>query len=157
MIKLDLLRYDTESKNTLGMLFGTHLRGSLPGQRRLLCHTLEDTAREVKIAGRTRIPAGSYQVTLRTVGGFHSRYRQRFPELHRGMLWIREVPNFEYVLIHCGNDEDDTAGCVLLGEEADPRARRIISSTSAYKRVYPIVAEELVRGGQVQLDITDFA
>ena len=47
---------------------------------------------------------------------------------------------FEYILIHCGNDDDDTSGCLLLG---DTQTQNNVSdgfvgaSTQAYKRVYP--------------------
>ncbi len=85
---------------------------------RFICFGLEDEYREDKIPGETRIPAGEYKITLRTVGGFHTRYGRKFPEFHKGMLWIRGVPNFEYILIHIGNTDEHTAGCLLVGEGA---------------------------------------
>ena len=33
-----------------------------------------------------------------------------------GMLHVLDVPNFKYILIHCGNTDEDTAGCLLLGD-----------------------------------------
>ncbi|NIP88730.1 MAG: hypothetical protein GWN84_03285, partial [Gammaproteobacteria bacterium] len=41
---------------------------------------------------------------------------ERFADIHEGMLWIREIPNFEWVYLHCGADHEDTAGCPLLGD-----------------------------------------
>jgi hypothetical protein len=75
--------------------------------------------RDVKVKGETRIPAGRYQVTLRTEGGFHSKYSEKYGEMHKGMLWVRDVPGFEYILIHTGNTDEHTAGCLLVGNTSD--------------------------------------
>ena len=74
------------------------------------CFTLEDQYQAVKIAAETAIPEGTYKITLRTTGGFDMKYRKRF-SFHKGMLWIRDVPGFEYILIHTGNTDEHTAGC----------------------------------------------
>lgn len=103
---------------------------------RFECFGLEDEYRAEKVPGETRIPAGTYDVTLRREGGFHQRYSQKFGVHHHGMLWVRNVPGFEYVLIHIGNTDDDTAGCLLVGQEADEKAMRVLNSTVAYKALY---------------------
>lgn len=110
------------------------------------CFGLEDEFREDKVVGETRIPAGRYAVTLRTEGGFHGRYARRFPAFHRGMLHIRDVPNFTFVLIHCGNTDEDTAGCLLLGTGAvtEPGDMSIQSSRKAYSQFYPAVVDAAV-------------
>ena len=56
---------------------------------------------------------------------------------------IRDVPNFDWILIHCGNTDEDTAGCLLVGSQAltEPGDMKIINSTIAYKRFYPMVIE----------------
>lgn len=125
---------------------------------RYICNTIEDTYRAgpVKVPGKTRIPEGTYRVTLRTVGGFHSRYSARFPTMHRGMLWIRDVPNFKYILIHIGNTADDSAGCILVGE-APPaflNTFRVNRSTDTYKAIYPELAKHAARG-ELQISIKD--
>ena len=103
---------------------------------------LEDEYREDKIAGETRIPAGRYKVTLRTIGGFNARYTKKFPDFHKGMLWVRDVPNFEYILIHIGNTEENTAGCLLVGQGAMTSGElRITHSSLAYKQLYCKVVE----------------
>ncbi len=107
------------------------------------CFGLEDEYREEKVAQETRIPAGEYQIKLRTEGGFHARYGNRFEDIHKGMLHIQDVPGFEYILIHCGNTDEDTAGCLLVGSQAvtEPGNMSITQSTAAYKRFYPQVAD----------------
>ena len=108
---------------------------------RFVCFGLEDEYRVDKVVGETRIPAGTYQVALRREGGFHLKYQARFPDIHRGMLQITNVPNFEYILIHCGNTDEDTAGCLLVGSQAltNPGSMSITDSTAAYRRFYPLV------------------
>jgi len=113
-----------------------------------VCFGLEDEYREEKIVGETRIPAGTYNVTLRKEGGHHNKYKRRFPDIHRGMLHILDVPNFKWILIHCGNTDEDTAGCLLVGSQAitDPGDMKIISSAAAYKRFYPMVVDAAGNG-----------
>ncbi len=59
------------------------------------------------------------------------------------MLHILDVPNFQWILIHCGNTDEDTAGCLLVGSQAvaEPGDMKIVNSTAAYRRFYPLVAD----------------
>lgn len=108
-----------------------------------ICFGLEDEYREHKVPKETSIPAGTYRVTLRTDGGFHNRYSRRFSDIHRGMLHVREVPNFTWILVHCGNTDEDTAGCLLVGSQAntEPGNMAILNSRLAYRRFYPLVVD----------------
>ena len=123
----------------------------------LLIFVLEDEERTVKVFGETRIPEGVYEIKLRTEGGFHQKYLEKFGnEFHKGMLWLQNVPNFEYVLIHIGNTDDDTAGCLLVGDgctENITKDGQLQGSTSAYKRLYPIIIDRLLDGEQVFIEI----
>ncbi len=108
-----------------------------------VCFGLEDEYRLEKVIGETRIPAGTYKIGLRTEGGHHEKYKVRFVDIHKGMLHILDVPNFKWILIHCGNTDEDTAGCLLVGSQAitEPGDMKIINSTAAYRRFYPMVVE----------------
>ena len=153
-MKLHVVRFSSQKDSTLGLLFNES-----EGKREFLCYTLEDEHRDNKIMHETRIPAGTYEITLRTVGGYHGRYSKRFPDFHEGMLWVRDVPGFEYILIHCGNDDDDTSGCLLLGDtqtENNVSNGFVGASTKAYKRVYPAIAKALKEGECVKITYTDF-
>jgi hypothetical protein len=123
------------------------------------CFTLEDEYRSKKEKGETRIPAGRYRITLRAEGGFHQRYLQKFGlSFHEGMLWIRDVPNFEYILIHIGNDDDDTAGCLLVGNTSNNNRHGsgfVGDSTGAYRDLYPKVLAALKRGDEVWINYKD--
>lgn len=153
-MKLEVLRYSSQKDSTLGALFNI-----TDGKKEFLCYTLEDEYREIKIMHETRIPAGTYEITLRNFGGFHKKYSTRFPQFHKGMLWVRDVPGFQYILIHCGNDDDDTSGCLLVGDTQTNNITSdgfVGSSINAYRRIYPPIANALEAGEKVEITYTDF-
>lgn len=147
---LELLRYSSQKGSTLGLLM------KADNVRKFMCYTLEDEWRTEKVYGETRIPSGRYEIKLRTFGGFHKDYKDRFSNLHKGMLWLQDVENFTNVLIHIGNNDEDTAGCILVGDTASQNATRdgfIGRSTNAYKRIYPPIAQALSEGERVFIRI----
>ena len=149
-MKLEVLRFNSSDDFTTGLLFDV-----TDNVRSFLCYTLEDEARTVKQWGETRIPAGTYKLTLRAEGGFHSRYLAKFgPEFHKGMIYVNEVPNFEYILWHIGNDDDDTAGCLLVGKTSQDNF--IGSSTTAYKEIYPPIRDAILSGEEVSVTYIDY-
>lgn len=125
-----------------------------------LCWGLEDERRETKVVGETCIPVGTYELRLRTHGGFHNRYRTRFPDMHVGMIEVVGVPGFTDILWHIGNTEKDTAGCLLLGSipVIVPEGGgdfTVARSTDAYRKVYPQVSGALVEGVKVTATYTE--
>ncbi len=110
---------------------------------KFVCFGLEDEYREEKVSGETRISSGEYNISLRTEGGFHNRYNNRYPNMHKGMLHIQSVPGFEYILIHCGNTDEDTRGCLLVGLQADTTFgdMKVLASRAAYKIFYSMVVD----------------
>ena len=149
-MKLEVLRFNSSDDFTTGLLFDV-----TDNVRSFLCYTLEDEARTVKQWGETRIPAGKYKLTLRSEGGFHTRYLAKFgAEFHKGMIYVNEVPNFEYILWHIGNDDDDTAGCLLVGKTSQDNF--IGSSTTAYKEIYPPIRDAILSGEEVTVTYIDY-
>jgi len=148
---ISLLRYSHRSDSTGGMLFIDGI---------FFCYTCEDQAQPigVKIPGETRIPSGHYNVLLRNEGGMTQKYANKFPDIHQGMLWLQNVPGFKWVYIHIGNDDDDTLGCVLVGEvpgRADNKEAIVYSSTNAYKRLYTRIIDAINDSESVVIDIRD--
>jgi len=153
-MKLQLLRINSQADYTSGILFQVCDDGS----KEFLCYTLEDEYRANKVKHETRIPAGTYEMALRKVGGFHQRYEKRFKDIHKGMLELVGVPNFQYILIHCGNTDEHTSGCILVGQtqEYGKKDGWIGRSTQAYFDVYPMIAQALEDGEDVQIEVTDY-
>ena len=107
-MKYEVLRISSGKDSTSGLLFEIDR-----GKGTFLAYTLEDEQRDVKVWGETRIPAGTYKLKLRTEGGFHSRYLAKYSaDFHKGMIWVQDVPGFEYILWHTGNTDEHTAGIV---------------------------------------------
>lgn len=126
---------------------------------RFICFGIEDgpsPAGDVKVPGKTRIPAGSYPVTCRTVGGFHSRYAKRYGRRHKGMLWVREIDDFNLVLIHLGNSSEDTEGCILPNQTAHASPDGYFGSHSrpAYFALYDTVIEQAI-ADELTLKVVD--
>lgn len=81
------------------------------------CDTLEDTDRGLsqhgsldeikkkKVMGSTAIPTGRYNVIVNN----SPRFKRELPRL-------LNVPGFDGILIHRGNTNKDTSGCILVGE-----------------------------------------
>jgi hypothetical protein len=119
---------------------------------------LEDEPREDKVAGETRIPAGTYRVKFREeLSGLTKRYRNKF-DWFTWHLMLQDVPNFEYVYIHIGNDEEHTDGCLLVGDivEFKTNADEFLGkSTQAFERVYEKVSAALDLGEPVHIEVRD--
>jgi len=152
-MKLKLIRLSDNGKSTLGALYIDGISE---------CFILEDEYRVEKLQGETRIPEGTYEIKLRTEGGTHEKYKKHsdpeIKKMHKGMLHLQNVPNFQYILIHIGNTEKDTEGCLLPGLVATFNRYadgEVTSSTAAYKKFYPRVSAELIAGRKVFIEIVD--
>ena len=153
-MKLKVVRFSSQKDSTNGLLFDDS-----DGNMSFLCYTLEDEKRDKKVMKETRIPAGTYEIKLRKEGGYHGRYKKKYGSWHKGMLWLQDVPGFEWILIHTGNTDEHTAGCLIVG---DSQQNNIItkdgfigSSTQAYKRIYPAISEAIDDGEHVSIEYVD--
>jgi hypothetical protein len=127
MLELKLQRTIHTDTATIGVLWQ---------DSSLLCYTLEDVVRDVKIDGQTAIPAGRYQVRI--------TYSMRFG---RVMPQLMDVPNFTGVRIHGGNTDADTEGCILVGMHKDVEGNRIYDCAPALQKVYALIAACETSGG----------
>jgi hypothetical protein len=128
------------------------------------CFTIEDEERITKKKGETRVPDGKYKVDLRQAGGFHNRYAAKYGSKHVGMLCIHNRPDwklenkglsFQFILIHTGNTDDHTAGCLLLNDGVSGTTFTGSSSVNAYKRIYPKIAKAIRAGEDVTIEYVD--
>lgn len=148
-------RISSGDEATLGTLFD--ITDSKP--IRFLCYVLEDQFNEPKVPRETRIPPGHYQIKLRTEGGMYQRYGKRF-QWHKGMLWLQNVPDFQFIYIHVGNKDDDSEGCLLVGDGQISNVverGQVTSSVTAYRRLYGHITKALESGEEVWIEVEDFA
>ena len=160
-MELEVIRFSSGTDSTNGILLEVDKYAPAPHaegyrcKRKFLAYTLEDEYRNEKIFGETRIPDGTYKLDLRKTGGYHQKYSKRFSDIHIGMLHVTNVPGFEYILIHCGNTDEHTAGCLLVGDSQEnnqvTKDGFIGKSTQAYKRIYPKIAEAIKCGEEVMI------
>ena len=148
-MKLTVVRTQFGTDATNGLLFIDGL---------FECYTLEDQYQAVKVMHETCIPEGTYNIEFRKTGGFHAKYSERYKNAHYGMLHIKDVPNFTYILIHTGNSDEHTSGCLIVGETQQDldisKDGFIGSSTVAYKKMYAKVAGQLLQGKKVTIEYT---
>ena len=114
---------------------------------KFFCFSIEDAARTTKIKGETCIPLGTYSLAL--------RHSPRFsPKFNHEMIWVQNVPGYEYILIHTGNTVSDTEGCLILGKSIgtlkgnDGVVRdAVLTSKPTYLEFYASVVDDIRKGG----------
>ena len=146
-MKLQVVRTQLGKDATNGLLFIDGL---------FECYTLEDQYQAVKVMHETCIPEGTYDIKFRKTGGFHAKYSARYKNAHYGMLHLQDVPGFTYILIHTGNTDEHTSGCLIVGEtqqDLDINFNGMVGSSAvAYKKMYAKVANQLLQGKKVTIE-----
>lgn len=136
-MELLLKRFYKDGKTTLGALFHKETP-------QLICFTLEDDIKEVKIKGETAIPTGRYQVII----NMSARFKVMMPLL-------LHVPGFEGIRIHKGNTAADTSGCILVGMSTNDQKTALVNSKAAFNKVFGILNEAINKGEQVFITIVN--
>lgn len=137
-------------------------------KEKMECFGLEDEIRTVKVAGETAIPYGTYPlgfhespkfsdlfyfsekqnklIRAETFKKLATKLRQDF--VHHKVIHIQNVPNFQFILIHPLNTEDETEGCLGLGKKIGKLNGKpaILESVAAYLDFYPKVYQEIKKG-----------
>jgi hypothetical protein len=115
---------------------------------KFFCFAIEDAHRTTKIKGETCIPPGTYELGVR-----HSPYFT--PRLGHEMIWVKNVPGFEYILIHTGNTISDTDGCLIVGKSIGTLKGKdgvvrdaVLTSKPTYFELYASVIDDIRAGGQ---------
>ena len=118
-VELILKRIAAKKDYTIGRLY-------VNGKR--FCDTLENTDRGLdmatpldellgkKIDGKTAIPTGTYRITMSHKSPKFSKIDYYRDFCGGYMPRLLQVPGFEGILIHRGNWEDATEGCLLVGD-----------------------------------------
>lgn len=118
---------------------------------------VEDEHRDIKVHGETRIPNGLYELDLRHSPRFSRHYfmdaegiispqkNERFTKEHE-LIWVKDVPGFEYILWHWGNTDKDSHGCYIVGSNFftfDGR-KGVSGSRAKYVSIYPVIRNMII-------------
>ena len=144
-MKLTLNRRFKAPEYTIGDLY-------IDGQ--WFCNTLEDTDRDLsqdmlltyiqnkKVKSQTAIPTGTYKVDMDTVSPKYSNY-SKYPyakQFNAKMPRLLNVKGFKGVLIHAGNTQKDTDGCILVG--INKVKGQVINSQATWKKLMSVLLKD---------------
>ena len=100
---------------------------------------LEDRVRDLnnqaKVPNKTAIPYGTYEITLDVKSTKYSDFN-KYPwaKDYNGYLpRLTNVPLFLGILIHPGNTEHDSSGCLLVGE--NKVVGKVINSKATFEKL----------------------
>lgn len=105
---------------------------------------------EQKVYGKTAIPYGRYEITMKVQS---PKYSQRASyDWCKGYLpRLLNVPHFDGILIHAGNTAEDSAGCLIVGEN---RVKgQVVNSMATLKRLVSILKHASDSGEKIWITI----
>lgn len=130
---------------------------------KVFCQVLEDTdrglddsmslakIRELKKPSITAIPRGTYEVTLDVYSpkfGSKSFYK----EVCNGKVpRLLNVKGFDGVLIHAGNTDKDSAGCLLVGMNLEKG--KVLKSQETFRELYKLLKDVHDKGEKITIKI----
>lgn len=127
------------------------------------CNILEDTDRglddsmsiaeikKLKKPSITAIPRGTYEVTLDVVSPKYST-NAFYKQVCNGKVpRLLNVKGFEGILIHAGNTDKDSAGCLLVGMNLE--RGKVLKSQETFRKLYKMLSGAKSRGEYIQITI----
>ena len=136
-MEIRVRRIALKDKYTIGKLYinGTYFCDVLEDKVRDLNKNGEFDNGEVKIAKHTAIPYGTYEITMDVRSTKFSDF-EKYPwakEYDGYLPRLTNVPLFVGVLLHVGNSDIDSSGCLLVGE--NKVVGKVINSTITFRRL----------------------
>lgn len=152
-MKINLKRTFKNNNYTIGKLYINDI---------YQCDTIEDTDRGLvnsmplevvnlkKVYGKTCIPKGTYKINMDTIS---PKFKDRtWAKPYDGKLpRLENVVGFDGVLIHVGNNEEDTLGCILVGE--NKVKGKVINSTIAFNKIMKVLLNAYKSGEGITITI----
>lgn len=130
----------------------TYTIGKMYIDGKYFCDTLEDTDRGLtsndsipyikgkKVMHQTAIPTGTYKVIV-----------NKSPKFGRMLPRLLNVPGFDGILIHRGNSDKDTSGCILVGE--NKVIGKVINSTPYETKLVSMLLEAQNKSNGINITI----
>lgn len=152
-MKLLLRRIFKGPSYTIGKLFinGVYECDTLEDQDRGLTSQMSlEEIKAKKVYGVTAIPTGTYSINMTTVS---PKFKDRaWAKPYKGILpRLENVKGYEGVLIHVGNDQEATSGCLLVGE--NKIKGKVINSTACFHELMGELLKAHDRGEDISIEI----
>ena len=130
-MNLTLIRIHTNSQYTISHLYvdGIYLCDAIEDTDRKLDESMtEEEIRNKKVYCETAIPTGKYRVIL--------TWSMKFKRLMPRLL---NVKGFDGILIHSGNTEKSSCGCLIVGY--NKIKGKVINSREAFNKLLKILKD----------------
>ncbi len=142
---------------------GTYTIGRFYIDGLFYCNTLEDCDRGLKqtdatayiksrkVPGETAIPKGKYFVAMNVTSPKYAGVTWYWQLCRGKMPRLLNVPGFDGVLIHPGNDALDTKGCILVGKNT--KVGKLTDSKACFKEIYKLMKQAADAGEEITIEI----
>ncbi|EAI6877045.1 hypothetical protein CIB69_00870 [Campylobacter coli] len=119
------------------------------------CFSLEEDKEGVERNKDLRIPEGIYDLKRHSPSRFENTLRSITKKDDDTMINVYndDVPSSRAILIHWGNTDKDTQGCILLGLTKDNNNESVGQSRQACKEFYDLMYKQDL--SKIQLEIVN--
>ncbi|ECO7048799.1 DUF5675 family protein [Campylobacter jejuni] len=119
------------------------------------CFSLEEDKEGLESGKDLRIPEGNYNLKRHSPSRFENTLRSITKKDDDTMINVYndEVPASRAILIHWGNTDKDTQGCILLGLTKDNNNESVGQSRQACKEFYDLMHGKNLE--DIKLEITN--
>lgn len=153
-MKLKVERRWPKATYTIGRLYvdGLYYFNTLEDRDRGLKQTDHpDYIKARKVAGETAIPKGTYTVTMNVTSPKYAGVSWYWNLCRGKMPRLQNVPGFDGILIHPGNDALDTRGCILVGKNT--KVGKLTDSKSCFQQLYKLMKAAADKGEEITIEI----
>ena len=142
---------------------GTYTIGRLYIDGLYYCNTLEDADRGLKqtdslsyiksrkVANETAIPKGTYKVAMNVTSPKYSASSWYWSLCQGKVPRLLNVPGFDGILIHTGNNALQTSGCLLVGKNT--KVGQLTESRVCFQQIYKLMKAAYDRGEEITIEI----
>lgn len=143
-----------KSTYCIGLLFVDDVR---------FCETLEDKDRGLKqtdslvyiksrkVYQETAIPKGVYKVAMNVISPKYSASAWYWKLCQGKVPRLLDVPGWDGVLIHTGNNALQTAGCILVGRNT--KVGQLTESKATFEKLYKKMKAAYDKGEAITIEI----
>lgn len=152
-MKLKLIRSYIGQKYTIGHLY---INGVY------FCDTIEDVDRnlsqsmslseilKIKIKHQTAIPTGTYTIAMGVKSPKYST-KEKYKFTEGRMPRLIGVPGFDGILIHPGTTQEDSSGCLIVGE--NKAVGKVLSSFTTFTTLWSQLNKAYLKKEKITIEI----